>query len=167
MFCRFCRAEIEDGSKFCPFCGASLEENKDFVGSTKEVKDQSPQSPPPYYAPQAQPPVLYYNRKEVSVAILLSMFAMAGTGHIYAGKVGKGIGLMVGFIISLAMSYVSLYLFFIHFFDITVFLILFLISAISVFVIYIYTIINVSTTVKKYNQFLITNGRPPTSKDKW
>lgn len=90
-----------------------------------------------------------------------------GSGHMYAGKVGKGVGLMLGAFVGSAIMIVG-YVLMIGFYTTPGFPIaIIIIGGISVMIISLYTHIDAYRTAKKYNLFLQKNGRPPTSNDDW
>ena len=75
-FCRKCGKEISQDARFCPYCGA----------------DQ--QAPTPQ--PTAQ---VGLERKNTGLAAVLALipgiFGLWGVGHIYVGKIGRGILLLI------------------------------------------------------------------------
>ena len=85
VICSNCRKNTPEG-KFCEHCGASLQSTQTFqqpvvqnVGGT------------------VQPPVVK-KEKNALLAALLS-FIFTGSGQVYNGQTGKGIGILIGAII--------------------------------------------------------------------
>lgn len=74
-FCKQCGKEIPEGARFCPYCGA----------------DQGAYVPPP---PQAGLETKNSGLAAV-LALVLGFFGIWGVGHIYVGKIGKGIALLI------------------------------------------------------------------------
>ncbi|MCG3222846.1 MAG: zinc-ribbon domain-containing protein [Candidatus Heimdallarchaeota archaeon] len=162
MYCNNCGANLPEGTKFCPNCGA------DSGVAAQPAKAQPQQANIQYSGTQPySPPPTPYKPKEPILALILSWFVMLGLGHMYAGKVGKGLGLLAGgFVSGLVMSggYVILLVFY---YNLGLAIALLVIGGISAIVIVLYAHIDAYKTAKKYNLFLEKNGRPPTSNDDW
>jgi hypothetical protein len=77
-FCRQCGREIQQDARFCPYCGA----------------DQTP-----YAAPSAPPVQAGLETKNTGLAavlaLILGIFGLWGVGHIYVGKIGRGLALLI------------------------------------------------------------------------
>ncbi|MBY9001499.1 MAG: zinc ribbon domain-containing protein [Candidatus Heimdallarchaeota archaeon] len=160
MYCNNCGANLTDGTKFCPNCGADS-------GVAAKPAPVTPQQAIPQYSgtqPYAPPP-MPYKVKEPILALILSWFVL-GSGHMYAGKPGKGIGLMVGALVSGGIMYGGFFVL-LWYSSLGFAITLLIIGGISVVVIALYAHIDAYSTAKKYNVFLQTNGRPPTSQDNW
>lgn len=164
MYCNNCGANLPEGTKFCPNCGA------DSGVDAQPAKAQPQQANIQYSGTQPYaPPPTAYKPKEPILALILSWFVMLGLGHMYAGKVGKGVGLLAGgFVSGLVMSggyFLLIGFYYGSGFGLAIALIV--IGGISAIIIALYAHIDAYQTAKKYNLFLKTNGRPPTSADKW
>ena len=177
MYCNNCGAKISDGTKFCNNCGAD---------NTASAQPAKTQSQPEYSAPQqhsgpyqqatpqysgTQPytptPTHYHKRKEPALAVILSWLVLMGSGHIYAGKPGKGVGLMFGGFICIGVTYGGFFLLFSWYSSMGLSMALMIIGGIGVIIISFYAHIDAYRTANKYNQFLQIHGRPPTSNDNW
>ncbi|MEM1607076.1 MAG: zinc ribbon domain-containing protein [Candidatus Bathyarchaeia archaeon] len=76
-FCRKCGREVPQDARFCPYCGA----------------DQTSYTPLP---PLAQVGLETKNTGLAAVlALVFGIFGLWGVGHIYVGKVGKGLAILV------------------------------------------------------------------------
>ena len=119
-YCRNCGAELLPGGEFCQKCGNKVAEPpipsqgsgyamKHCVncGAQMDARAEicpkcgirassvpSPQTPPQQYPPQGMPPA----QKSAGLAAVLS-FIIPGLGQIYNGEIGKGIGILIGFIV--------------------------------------------------------------------
>jgi TM2 domain-containing membrane protein YozV len=90
VICPNCGKNTPEG-KFCEHCGASVQTTQTF------------QQPPPLdraYTPQ---PVVVRPEKNAGLAAILS-FLFTGSGQVYNGQLGKGIGFVIGAVIG-AMFY--------------------------------------------------------------
>jgi TM2 domain-containing membrane protein YozV len=88
-FCRNCGSQLAEGTKFCQNCGAPLE----------------PHAAPPSPAALAAP----IPRKDAGIAALIAGLVglfLFGFGHIYVGKIGRGVVfLVVGIIVKIALVF--------------------------------------------------------------
>ncbi|MDD1746367.1 MAG: zinc ribbon domain-containing protein [Methanomassiliicoccales archaeon] len=82
--CPKCGAARVEGQRICPNCGQDL-----FALEPDQVKAQGPQGPRP---PQ--------RHKSIGLTIVLAII-FPGLGHLYAGRWGRGLTIMVGFILVL------------------------------------------------------------------
>ncbi|MEX2192611.1 MAG: hypothetical protein WD717_04455 [Nitrosarchaeum sp.] len=128
--------------KFCPVCG---------------TPPQPPNNPTQMYGNTPNPPNNqnnYYNNnyyqnnpmlnsKSEAIAIVLSILII-GVGQMYMGKIGRGVGILIGGIFLAVIGVMTLGVGFI------IFIILF-----------IWQIIDAYNLCKKYNNYLSQNGRPP------
>ncbi|MHA1802537.1 MAG: zinc-ribbon domain-containing protein [Candidatus Heimdallarchaeaceae archaeon] len=161
MYCNNCGTHLPDGTRFCTNCGA------DNVAATKPAQAQTQQAveysgTQPYY-----PPPTPYKAKEPVLALILSWFVLMGSGHMYAGKAGKGVGLMVGGLVCAGITYGGTYMLIYGYSNMAFGIVLMVIGGICAFVIALYAHIDAYRTANKYNQFMQINGRPPTSGDNW
>jgi TM2 domain-containing membrane protein YozV len=160
MYCPRCGSQIPDGSKFCPSCGNNLE------GTPPPVYPGVPS----YGQPVPQPnPAAYYQRKSEGIALILAIL-LPGVGHIYAGKVTKGIILLVAFyglaaVIGLAWAlsfgwgyYDMMNTNFVWPSGLLVFTV---IASLVMAILWIYQIVDAYTTTNKYNAELMATGRAP------
>jgi len=98
-FCSNCGQELASGAsvKYCSNCGTVVKENniEDFETKKDDTnKDESKSIPPqqpsivtqlPYKSPGAA----------ALIAFIGGIFGLPGIGHIYIGKLGKGIGILI------------------------------------------------------------------------
>ena len=149
MFCNHCERDLPT-FRFCPVCGNP-------PGPQPNVTPPyTPQSNPPPYQPQGQPPQNNYynnnyyqnnppllNTKSEALAIVLSILII-GVGQMYMGKIGRGIGILLGGITLGIIGIVT-----------------FGVGYIVLLILFIWQIIDAYNLCKKYNQYLAQNGRPP------
>ncbi|NMB80139.1 MAG: zinc ribbon domain-containing protein [Methanomicrobiales archaeon] len=83
--CPNCGKSTPEG-KFCEHCGASMQSAQTF---------QQPAPAQPVYTPQ---PVPARAEKSGGLALVLS-FLFLGSGQVYNGQTGKGIGFLIGLIL--------------------------------------------------------------------
>jgi TM2 domain-containing membrane protein YozV len=79
VICPNCGKNTPEG-KFCENCGASL------------------QTPQTFQQPAVQQPAVAHEEKNVVVALILSLF-FTGSGQVYNGETGKGIGILIAALI--------------------------------------------------------------------
>ncbi|MGI0026612.1 MAG: hypothetical protein ACREAD_02075 [Nitrosopumilaceae archaeon] len=130
--------------KFCPVCG----------NPPPPPPPQQQHTPPQQYPP-AQPNVYnqnnYYqnnppitvDQKSEALAIVLSVL-IAGVGQMYLGKIGRGVGILIGLIILAVIGIVTLG-----------------VGYILAIILFIWQIIDAYNLCKKYNRHLLQNGQPP------
>lgn len=85
VICPNCGKNTPEG-KFCEHCGASVQTTQTF---------QQPAAQQPVYTQQ---PAAVKTEKSAGVAAILAFF-FTGSGQVYNGNVGKGIGILIGTII--------------------------------------------------------------------
>ncbi|MGH9021451.1 MAG: hypothetical protein ACRDV0_10670 [Acidimicrobiales bacterium] len=147
MYCTHCERDLPT-FRFCPVCGNP-------PGPQPNVTPEyTPQQAPPHQ-PQGQPPQNnYYNNnyyqnnpvlgtKSEALAIVLSVLIL-GVGQMYMGKVGRGIGILLG----------GIFLAVVGIFTAGV-------GYIVLLILFIWQIIDAYNLCKKYNAYLFQNGRPP------
>jgi len=99
----------------------------------------------PNYNPNPQNYAGYKTESTTLIlAIVLGIIGLPGIGHMYVGKVGKGVGILIGGMVLLGIGIVTMGI------GIIVYLILF-----------IWQIFNSRNLCRQYNQYLSQNGRPP------
>ena len=101
VFCTNCGKEMPDGAAFCPACGFSV--NAQGPRNNQNNWNNGNRN---FYAP-------YYEMKDTAVTIilgvLLGLFGIMGVGQIYAGKVGRGIAIMIGGFAIVALSVIVIF----------------------------------------------------------
>ena len=127
--------------KICPVCNPPQPSPH---SPPQQQPNYNPNPPPqPNYNPQHQT-----GHKEESTTLILSIalgfIGLPGIGHMYVGKVGKGVGILIGSWILIAIGIATMGI------GLIVYLILF-----------IWQIFNSRNLCRQYNQYLSQNGRPP------
>ena len=147
MYCSHCNKEMIS-FRFCPMCGnpPGPQPNVTPQYTPQQVPQNQPQGQPPqnnYYNNNyyQNPPVL--GTKSEALAIVLSLLIM-GVGQMYMGKVGRGIGILLGCIVLAVIGIVTMG-----------------VGYIILLIVYIWQIIDAYNLCKKYNGYLLQNGRPP------
>lgn len=138
VFCGKCGKPSSNENEFCSKCGSPLK-NKSKLTS----------NPNTY-----QRPVEWKSESiTLLLSILLGLFGIQGVGHIYVGKIGKGVGILIGSIILFALA---------------IFLTATGIGAIvgipmiiGYLIMFIWQIIDSRNLCREYNQYLEQNQRPP------
>lgn len=92
MFCQGCGREIAATDQFCQGCGRSNAQSTSMAAGAGAV------------AVPAQQPVIVVNQKNPGVAAVLSFF-WSGLGQIYNGEIGKGILLLVLYVLSAMLMF--------------------------------------------------------------
>ncbi len=154
MYCSNCEKDMPKDFKFCPICGSMPTVTK----SPPPPPNYNQQPPPPNYnqQPPQQPnynPQYQAGYKSADTATILAavlgIFGLCGIGHMYAGRVGKGVGLLIGTIILFIIGFAT---------------VMFGVGAIFLiggFILYIWHIFDARNLCRQYNDFLSRNGRPP------
>ena len=166
MSCANCGASVSPGSKICAACGTPQKSQKPsggFCGScgtpliakyspcpncghvkTTFNPQPNPGNPNPPQYPQ-QPGVEYKSESTgLILSIVLGLFCLNGIGQIYAGKVGRGIAIMVGSWVLIVVGVLTMG-----------------IGLIAYLAIFIWQIFDTKKLCREYNEFFSLNGRPP------
>ena len=125
-------------SGFCSSCGAAL------IGkSTTCMKCGYTKTK---YNPMTPPQGALYKNEGTGLilSIVLGLFCLNGIGQIYAGKVGRGIGIMIGSWVLIVVGVLTLG-----------------IGLIAYLAIFIWQIFDTKKLCREYNEFFSLNGRPP------
>jgi TM2 domain-containing membrane protein YozV/RNA polymerase subunit RPABC4/transcription elongation factor Spt4 len=174
MSCPNCGAAVSPGSKICAACGTPQKSQKPsggFCGSCgtpliakhspcpncghvkttynpqpnpgNQYAQPNPASPNPYPQPQAG---MYKNEGTgLVLSIILGILTICGIGQIYAGKVGRGAGILIaGFILVWVLIWFTGFL-----------------SLIGWIVLVIWSTIDTKKLLAEYNNSLSQNGRAP------
>ena len=121
---------------FCSSCGAAL------IGkSTTCMKCGYTKTK---YNPMAAGAQYKNEGTGLILSIVLGLFCLNGIGQIYAGKVGRGIGIMIGSWVLIVVGVLTLG-----------------IGLIAYLAIFIWQIFDTKNLCKEYNEFVSLNGRPP------
>ena len=125
-------------SGFCSSCGAAL------IGkSTTCMKCGYTKTK---YNPMLPPQGALYKNEGTGLilSIVLGLFCLNGIGQIYAGKVGRGIGIMIGSWVLIVVGVLTMG-----------------IGLIAYLAIFIWQIFDTKNLCRQYNEFVSQNGRPP------
>jgi len=95
-FCSNCgeKLDTDEDIEECPKCHTALHEHSQHLETSKSVVEQLPYKSPGTAA---------------LTAFLGGIFALPGIGHIYVGKVGRGIGVLVSGLILYALTVTSVF----------------------------------------------------------
>jgi hypothetical protein len=144
-FCPNCGREVRPEAAFCPSCGYNLK-------SAALV-------PPP--AASAAKPSTPLKHKSPGIAAVLALvpglFGLMGIGHIYVGRVKRGISLLVVGIILAALSYGSILLGLVAY-ELGVAAIVF---GIILLILWIWQILNAYSLAKQFNKAVEETGKEP------
>ncbi len=99
-FCQNCGKEVQSDASFCPSCGQSLK-----GASTQRVAT----------SPTTSAVLLEHKSPGIAavLALILGIVGLWGIGHIYVGRLGRGIVLLIVGIILAVLTYGSIFLGFI------------------------------------------------------
>lgn len=128
---------MPDEASFCMNCGTPA--NSPGEGQTYDQTSRA----------------IVYNRKDPAIAAILS-FLITGIGHLYIGKIGKGLLLLFAVIIITPFSLIP----FVATGGVSG-APLVIVAMLIVFVIWIYAIYSAYEDAKEYNRLLESTGRPP------
>ena len=139
IFCTNCGKQFLDFVKFCSGCGTP-------------INSPPPNSPPPNSPPpnnnQYQRPMQWKNEGTVLlITVIFGIIGCGGVGHIYLGKIGKGIGLLIIGIILFIISLVLIFMMMPFFIVLVIFA--------------IWVVFNARSDCRKYNDAMERTGRPP------
>ena len=135
-FCSNCGESLDQESKKCSKCGIDFQQQQQVESNTsnRSIVDQLPYKSPGTAA---------------LIAFIGGIFGLPGIGHIYVGKVGKGIGILISGIIIAVLLVIMV---------ISLQSILLFILGIAYFVLWIWQIFNARKLAKKFNELVRTNG---------
>ena len=127
------------GGGFCSSCGATLTGKYAPCPSCGYTKTRYNPTVPPQGA-------LYKNEGTgLVLSIVLGIFTICGIGQIYAGKVGRGAGILIaGLVLVYVLSWATSFL-----------------SLIGWIVLIIWSTIDTKKLCREYNEFVSQNGRAP------
>ena len=126
------------GGGFCSSCGATLTGKYAPCPKCGYTKTRYNPTVPPQGA-------LYKNEGTALIlSIVLGLLCLNGIGQIYAGKVGRGIAIMIGSWVLIVVAAFT-----------------FGIGLIAYLAIFIWQIFDTKNLCREYNEFVSQNGRPP------
>ena len=126
------------GGGFCSSCGATLTGKYAPCPSCGYTKTRYNPTVPPQGA---------LDKNEgtgLVLSIVLGIFTICGIGQIYAGKVGRGIGIMIGSWVLIVVGVLTLG-----------------IGLIAYLAIFIWQIFDTKKLCREFNEYVSQNGRPP------
>jgi len=151
VYCSHCEKDMPKDFKFCPVCGSSPPAPKSPPPQQPNYNPNPPQQPNYNPNPPQQPnynPQYQTGYKDESTTLILSivlgLIGLPGIGHMYVGKVGSGVGILIGSWILIIVGVVTMGI------GLIIYLILF-----------IWQIINSRNLCRQYNLYLSQTGRPP------
>ena len=130
MYCQKCGKETDSNAAFCSSCGAPT----DGSGGSYNA--------PPNYGPNNGNPYIYAPQKSTGVGIILA-FLIAGAGHMYAGKIAEGIGILILYIVLIFAGF------------------MFIIPLIIAFILWIWNMYDANKKINEYNECIRRTGNPP------
>src|SRR5574341_2088994 len=95
-FCSNCGEKLDNVTNIeeCPKCHSALHEHSKHIDSPPRIVEQLPYKSPGTAA---------------LIAFIGGIFALPGIGHIYVGKLGKGIGILIFGIVLVTLLFVLAY----------------------------------------------------------
>ena len=98
--CSDCGKKTTDDQNFCPSCGTRLEKksDSDLESELKETKEKVKELEKKSQSQDDRDYVQTMYKSEgttLVLAIVLGIFGISGVGHIYLGRVGKGIAILI------------------------------------------------------------------------
>lgn len=145
MYCPNCGKEIDDGDNHCTYCGGQI---------GKESGPARPNYP------------IVYREKELGIGLIFALI-LTGGGQLYAGKVVRGIViLLVCMFVLVPMLIAAISIGFISAVDFdssfsAVGAVISGVGGLVYFVFWIWTLYDTKVQIDKYNDHLRRNGRPP------
>jgi hypothetical protein len=136
-FCSNCgeKLDTDEDIEVCPKCHTALHEHSKHIDIAKSVTEQLPYKSPGTAA---------------LIAFIGGIFGLPGIGHIYVGKVGKGIAILATGIVLAVLSFVTFWAVF------TV-----VIFGIAYLILFIWQIFNARKLARKFNDAVKTTGKEP------
>jgi|GEM_PF-678569 len=157
-YCPNCGVPTRPSTRYCHSCGYDLYAPP---GQTGQRSYQPPPPPPPYYYQNYPPPL---PRKEGWIAVLLALL-IPGVGHIYAGKIAKGIIILIimpaATVIIAITSYAAVMGGDPSSFNPVPFMGAYLVIYVVLLAFYFWQIYDAYMTIEKYNRSLSQDGKPP------
>jgi hypothetical protein len=154
VFCKHCGKELPgDGNIFCPNCGKSAKETTEAQTTTSAATTTTvPMGYHPYKSPGTA----------ALIAIIGGIFGLPGIGHIYVGKIGKGIMILVSGIVLFFLGILSLMAgAALGPAGLAAGALLGIVLMIAYVAIWIWQIFNARTMAKQFNEHVKTYGKEP------
>ncbi len=160
MFCPNCGTSLSDGAEFCSNCGYNLK-----TGQVSQARPQTSYAPPQPYGQ----PYLGASLKSEVLSIILAIL-IPGAGHLYVGRLTRGLVVLVAYFGISAISMIVLFsaipglfsgdMIFDESLGTGVLITLVLMSMISL-VIWIIQLIDAYNLTRQYNETVRRTGQPP------
>ena len=163
--CPNCNSLIPDGRSSCNSCGTPIKQNESggFCSNCgSSLTDKSASCPqcghtkttfntPPSPNLSGTPHTLLYKSEGTALilAIILGLFGLNGIGHLYLGKISRGVGLLIGSIVLFWVGIATL---------------IFVVGAVLLviyFLLFIWQIIDAKNQCRAYNEYVQANGKAP------
>lgn len=128
--------------KFCPVCGLPPKQQQNSPPVQNYYQNNYYQNPQNVHSFKSEGITLI-------LSIILGIIGLQGVGHMYVGKIGKGIGILIGSIIIFLIGVFTIW--------IGVGVILLIIYLI----IFIWQIFDSRSLCRQYNDYLSKTGKPP------
>ena len=143
MYCYNWEKEMYSNFKFCPVCGLPPKQQNNSPPVQNYYQNNY------YQAPQQNIPGLKSESTTLILSIVLGLLWIQGVGHMYVGKVGKGIGILIG---ALILGTIGV---------LTIWVGVGVIFLIIYFIMLIWQIFDSRNLCKQYNDYLLKTGKPP------
>jgi len=146
---------------YCIKCGAHMSERDSFCNSCGTPAGGGSNSNQYQYQGQGRP-TYYHKEKDIGIALILGFF-INGLGHIYLGKVAKGLGIMV---ICFSIGMINATIIFNSFsltngyYEFSNLIVPMLIMSFVSFIIWIWQLYDAYSLGKEYNEHLRRTGQP-------
>lgn len=154
-FCSNCGEKLDSNVNIeeCPKCHSALHEHSNHTQSAPRVVEQLPYKSPGTAA---------------LIAFIGGLFALPGIGHIYVGKLGKGIGILIFGIVLVTLLFVLAYAIALYvensLSDVSVGIWIPIVTAIfgiGYVALFIWQIFNARNLARKFNESVKTTGKEP------
>jgi len=147
-FCTICGAKISESSNFCSKCGEKKIQDEVTSPNVQEEKE-SENKKTTKSSPIQRPLEWKSEGTALILAIVLGFFGIAGIGQVYAGKLGKGLIILIVGIILYVVGIVTL------------FIVVGFVLLIIYIPLWIWSILDSRTLVREYNDYLEEHGKRP------
>lgn len=138
-FCGKCGSKIQELTNYCPKCGAQIKQQNDPKHSDNRQTTHSQTN-----ARLQRPPEWKSEGVTLVLTIVLGIFGFGGIGHIYLGKLLRGIVILIIGIILLVITIVSMG-----------------VGLIILIPFAIWVILDARKLCREYNAYYEQHGRPP------
>jgi len=167
-FCPYCGKPVPENVDFCPNCGSyikdKLEITSDDSKGTKKIKDTHSISAE---KKEAEKPDVYYSLKSQGLTVLFALFGLIGImgiGHLYVGKVRRGLIIFfVGILSFVLMGYFAFFLVSMgpHMPPVFGYAIFMTLGAIFWLILFIWQIFDANRLAVEYNENIRKTGKAP------